>query len=790
MANGILHTIKPRGGGDYTNLQTWESTEQRNLTAVNEIEVAEVHSGGNAGNNTTLTLLGWTTDKDRHIHIRASHLAEHRGTAIPINRKKAYLQTDHSANTTTMIISVPHVRLTGMQFIRDGGVTNLPVVELNGATAGNTMQIIANRCTIIQDGGNCGSNGALRSRGGGMATLNGFEQRHLFNNCLILSRHKNTSTGTVQMINVAVGNEGKLQLQHCTIIARNTNNALHTGGSAGPILTTRNCYLRSSTTVYAGTGTFRKGGADATNNGEAIHPPNQFVGFNTDNFTNVSSGTEDIHLVKSSSGVLIDAADNVVNRPFAIEVEERSVVQDWEQDFRTSGSGVLPFAGSGFFDIGADEIVTIVGPSVVGGYAKSDPGVTVSGVIGGFAQGRAHTGPTGIIGGFVFSRVVAGNELFNIVGGFVKSVSPGIAGPATIGGFANSLPLVNAGPSFIGGFSSGLFQNTGTIGGFTFGRPDYNEFAATRGRTLVAATSEIAIDQGLNVDAKVIFKQVFQNEFNAKLDNANTFQNNITAEVEVQKFKSPPQMFILSIDLVPGSGEALPSGQPVPNFDPNGTRQVCVTASGILGDGDEFVHAYIDFGDPFRAAGGFTINQSVSGFSSTPPPWTACHDYNISGLYVITVRGQDNQGMIGMNCSGLNLASGAIPGLHFPLISISGIPRIGFVPPSLQLSFTTVTSGILTPPFTGKQHIESDVKSPTDERILWSFGNRETSRRKNPITYYNSPGLYAPTLRYLYTNPSGANRILGPSGFFNNFPGFGVNGQFMVSDTLLVGFNR
>jgi hypothetical protein len=346
-------------------------------------------------------------------------------------------------------------------------------------------------------------------------------------------------------------------------------------------------------------------------------------------------------------------------------------------------------------------------------------------------------------------------------------------------GFMLSIPLGDIGPFQIGGVTSGLFQKgPDFVGGYMFGRPQYSEFVATRARTLAAVTSELVADHGLNVDATIVFKQIGQDDINAQVINEKTFQDDIHAKVEVQKFKLPPCAFIQDIQIQASPSEPLPSGDPMPNFDPSGIRTVSVTASGLLRDGERFVSAQIDFGDPFNNTGiGFKPSQSISGFTG-PPPWTSSHDYDMSGLYIITVRTQDDLGMVGMTCSGLNLASGATAGIHFPLVSISGTPRMGEVPPNLQVNFTSTTSGIQSPPFTAAQRAASLIQSPTDERILWNLGNREKSVRKNPVTYYQSPGDYLPALRFLYTNPSGST------------PGFGVDGRFMISDTLQIGFNR
>lgn len=404
----------------------------------------------------------------------------------------------------------------------------------------------------------------------------------------------------------------------------------------------------------------------------------------------------------------------------------------------------------------------------LGGYLLSGASGPVSGVLGGYLEGDPFTGPTGIMGGYLLAQAPEGQNNLGLLGGLIQGPVPfNVSG--LVGGFLNARPLTDAGPLFWGGYASGATTVQGNIGGFVFGKPDETQFVATRARTLVGVTSQDVVDQDLNIDAKIIFKGVSQADFNAKFDIEKTSQGDITAEFEVEKFRVPPSVFITSVDVVPGSGEALPSGQPVPNFDPSGVRRVCVTASGTLGDAEEFVNAYIDFGDPFDRLGGFKRFQSVSGFTGGPP-WTACHVYDMSGVYSITARAQDNDGMVGMAVSGLNLASGAGFGTDFPAIEISGVPRVGIVPPSLQVDFTTQSSGLFVPPYTQAQSNASQVQSPTDDRVLWNFGNRETSVRSAPTTFYSAPGLYIPALRYIFTNPSGGEK-------------------FTLTDTLFVGFN-
>ena len=425
-------------------------------------------------------------------------------------------------------------------------------------------------------------------------------------------------------------------------------------------------------------------------------------------------------------------------------------------------------AASGFLG-GYSQSQGLTGPTAsIGGYLLAEGLVAgPTGIIGGFAESRGFLGPDGNVGGFVFSRAADDDNIFAILGGFLDVPGTGV-GPVAMGGFALSLPLTTEDAVSIGGASSGLFQNQRSIGGYSFGQPAFTNFVATRGRTLVVVTSENVAGQDLNIDAQIVFKALSAGDFNAKLDNIKTSQGDVIAAVQVEKFQLPPTVFIQSVELIPASGET----GPLNTLSPSGARQVCVTASGFLNDGDEFVSAHIDFADPFTNQPG-TANKpflSVSGFTG-PPPWTACHDYDMSGIYQITARAQDNRGMVGMDLSGIALTSGLTAGIHYPVVSISGTPRFGNIPPSMQVNFTLQSSGLMVPPFTNKESNDSLVQSPTDDRILWQFGNRERSLKKNPFTFYQSPGLFAPKVMYKLNHPSGFGRI-------------------MVSDSLLIGFVR
>lgn len=396
----------------------------------------------------------------------------------------------------------------------------------------------------------------------------------------------------------------------------------------------------------------------------------------------------------------------------------------------------------------------------IGGYTSGILTATVDAEVGGFALGDPFVGPTGIIGGFILGRAKDNFNRVGILGGYVRGEGSNI-GPASIGGYVLALDIKDVPAVFIGGMASGQLSNSAEIGGYTFGLPNYSEFAELHARTLVKVRSEDIVDQGLSLDASMIMKQIDDKDFNAKLIIFDTFNSDFNAKFNVLKYKNRPSVQILSV--TPPSG----------GLGVDGCTQVTVVASGTLGEGQEWINSYIDFGEPYKSLNPtvFNPNMSVSGFN-TPPPWTATYDYCSSGKYVITARGQDNLGLVSMDAYRLNLASG-LGDENFPQISISGIPRDGIVPDALKVQFTMQSSGLPADVWGFAQNLITTINPDltlADNRIQWNFGNREISTRTSPFTYYQSPGLYAPTLRFRFIHPSG--------------------NVMWVSDTLLLGFNR
>ena len=78
MPTTIIKTIKPAGGGDHLTLNAFDSVEQKDLVAANEILIAECHPGGNLVSPSTSRLFigdvgsSWLTGPNNYLEIRAA----------------------------------------------------------------------------------------------------------------------------------------------------------------------------------------------------------------------------------------------------------------------------------------------------------------------------------------------------------------------------------------------------------------------------------------------------------------------------------------------------------------------------------------------------------------------------------------------------------------------------------------------------------------------------------------------------------------------------------------------
>ncbi len=382
-----------------------------------------------------------------------------------------------------------------------------------------------------------------------------------------------------------------------------------------------------------------------------------------------------------------------------------------------------------------------------GGYLTSDAKIYPTRYFGAYLDCRGYLPVPDhyLLGGLVNSKISPEFGQYALFGGLLRGIEL-ICPVGVCGGYISSIVVKDRPAVYVGGYTDGRYEKSAYFGGFAYGHPSNTQCAEAHARALVKANSRQVVGQDINLDAQVIFKGLQNSEFNAKFVMFNTDFAQFAGKVEVQKYKVVPTVQITSVT-------------PTNTGLVNGARKVTVSATGTKGDG-EWQSAYIDFGDPISSTSPliYNNNASISGFE-THPVWTSTHDYHASGVYNIVVRAIDSNGCIGSDVAILNLASGLVAGVDYPKIDIGATPRQGFVPDPLRVDFHVHCSGAVP-----------SLSTPSDTRLLWNFGNLETSRQQSPTTYYGAPGRYTATLRMRYVRPDGK--------------------VVFVSDSLLLGFNN
>ena len=773
----VYSIIDPKGNGDYSTLQTWESSEQRDLVAASEIEVALCRRGGNLLGGSSLSIIGWRANGRDYPEIRGDDGHHHQGVW---DTSKAYCEAQGGGGPALFAIRLTEtagleqvaLRISRMQVrLSTAGGTNSGQSTILGDDLNDTVDhaVLQVDRSIIVNRVNNTDGACIEIEGGSLGIeSDGLRAEHMITSSLIIS-NKATASRNIGIQTELSGTQApRIRAYNNTIVASGGVGFNQTT-SASPfdrIVSQNNLIIAdtpysdarfdSNPTLSGIFGKFRDGltGSDTGGNPAGHNPA--LVGLNIfDHVINPTSDEEtaDWHLKYNSplagSGFDMRAAhflpNNASETPYA-GFMERHINFDIDSIPIVPGSGGTFTAGSGgIFPVGADIPNLDGGPAHIGGYLSAEQGTIVLDAVGGWVEGISSLSESAEVGAFIQGGGIPGQSAIALVGGFTSGFAFQKT-PESIGGYVNALPLQGASGFNIGSYlNSYHLEGPRSIGGFVWGTPGYSEYVEMHGRTLAKANSEDTVDQGLNIDAQMVFIQRANSDFNANFDVANTTRASFNAKLTVGKYKLPPFVFINSV--TPGSG--LPGASGI---------EVCVVASGNLRDGTQWVINQIDFGEPFRDSVP-TVNNSISGFdlgNQTAGVWSGCYTYRDPGVYVITARGVDNLGMVGMDHYILNLASGLTAGTDYPLISISGTPRLGEVPPSLTVDFALESSGVFSP------------RTPTDSNLFWNFGNLARSNTVNPFTYYSSPGLYLPTARF---------RVQ-------------VSGQWRWgADTLRVGFN-
>lgn len=285
--------------GDYSSLSAWDAGQQK-VIAAGDRELAECYS---FNDTTQCTIDGWTTASNASIYIYTPAAERHAGVW---NTGKYYLSSNAAGGT--LIINEEYVTVEGLQVA-------------NG-TAADSSECAVSIGTLAASSSVKITESILRHTNGGRFTfrLDGTAGTAVLQNCILYG----DSVGAA-----ANPNGGTLNMDNVTGIGA-------TYGSyqaVGPT-TARNCYF-SGTTSYQGTHTLTtSASSDATTGSVGLRS----IAYSTANFTNVTAGSENLHLVSGSA--LIDVGTDL-SASFTVDID-----------------GVTR---SGTWDIGADEYVAAAG---------------------------------------------------------------------------------------------------------------------------------------------------------------------------------------------------------------------------------------------------------------------------------------------------------------------------------------------------------------------------------------------------------------------------------------------
>ncbi len=285
MLTTVISSIKPTGGGDYTTLAAWEAAKRSNLVTANQIQIAEIHRGGNVG-IVSISESYWTVDSTHYIHIRAATGEGHSGI---FNSDTAYIAAAFAE--TPILVSVPYTKI-------GPGIS----IQVHQYSIGISLSQPANNCVI--DG--------IIIRSSVSSTATGIKiyrcSDNIISNCIM--HFGSDGTSIKHCINLSGSTvSASASIYNCTFHISGSGSAClysYAVSGATTLLTSDNCYFAVSNGAVcylpspASSGTFYKGTHSATSNTEAYTVALQNIPFTTDNFVNVTTGLEDLHLKTTS----------------------------------------------------------------------------------------------------------------------------------------------------------------------------------------------------------------------------------------------------------------------------------------------------------------------------------------------------------------------------------------------------------------------------------------------------------------------------------------------------------
>lgn len=295
MATIIIKTIKS-AGGDYTSRSAYEAGEQGDLVTADQVRKAEIYA---FADSTSIVVDGSTTDATRYMWFHVVPTDRHAGV---YDSAKARVSVNLDGATVNVVD--PYCLYEFDQ---------IENTHANGKGIGSSSTVYAgfvvNACIITGAG----------SGTTGIAVGNGYTPEHT-RNCVI----KGWGTGVQDWYG------SNPYIDNNTII--NCGTGIHRNAGT---MTVKNCYVGNCTTEYSGDMTRT---TCAHSSATVYSGSTASVAYSTANFTNVTAGSENLHLVSGSA--LIDVGTDL-SASFTVDID-----------------GVTR---SGTWDIGADEYVAAAG---------------------------------------------------------------------------------------------------------------------------------------------------------------------------------------------------------------------------------------------------------------------------------------------------------------------------------------------------------------------------------------------------------------------------------------------
>jgi len=327
--NGTTNCILSCGGtAAYASLNIWETARDDvgDLVTNDTIEeaVLESSSANHTADTAAVTINGWTTSATNYINIYTTAAARHNGT---YQTNKYRLEV---ANASSLVINEDYVRIDGLQIKKTSSSADYQAnIYIASQTTGACETRISNSI-LVQAGNNSYAEP-------GVIVTDADAVVYIWN----LITYGSGTLGSNYNSGITALSGSTVSVYSCTLIG--SYHGLY--GATTAIVTVKNCYA-SKTGIAAAFGgnvdTMVTSASSDTSGSAGL----QNIAVNTTNFTNVSAGTEDLHLPAGSALINVgtDTSGDAAPLNFTTDIDGET--------------------RSGTWDIGADEYVAAGGGAV------------------------------------------------------------------------------------------------------------------------------------------------------------------------------------------------------------------------------------------------------------------------------------------------------------------------------------------------------------------------------------------------------------------------------------------